>query len=106
MKYDAFGLLLVLFLISDLIVGFLIGVRLIRLRNGKQTQLVTGLAMVFFGICARGLFHLMAEFSGGYITKPHYTVAYGVFYWIGRAALTIPCWIVAVRLMSAGKDDH
>jgi hypothetical protein len=96
MNYEALPILMALTLISDMVASLVVGIRLLSFRNGSQNQLVTLLALVFFGIFLRGLFHLIAEgFSHGHSLS----VAYESIYWFGRMCLTVPCWIICIYLL-------
>lgn len=106
MNPDIFGLLIVLSLISDMMASLFVAFKLRSLRNGRQTKLVTTLSLVFFGIFMRGLCHMIAE-GFGFAIRPVYSVGYGWAYWIGRACLTIPCWLMVFRLVGVqGKLVH
>lgn len=101
MKFDALGFVLVLFLISDMIVGLIVGIRLRGLRTGRHASIISRLSLPFFGIFLRGFCELLA-YGAGYTVKPHYTTAFIAFYWLGRSALTIPCWMLMFRIMNGG----
>jgi hypothetical protein len=102
MKPEIFGLMIILSLISDMIASLFCGMRLLSLRNGSQTNLVSVLALVFFGIFLRGLFHMISH-GYGYNMVP-LTTAGGCFYWVGRACMTIPCWMMVYQLR--GVSGH
>ena len=90
--------LLCLSLISDMIAAAVISVQLWALRNGRQNSLVRIMAVLFASLFIRGACELVAH-GFGFVTAPRYTPGYALFYWLGRAVVTISMWYFLFHLL-------
>lgn len=95
--------LLILMICSDTILSVIISRSLWTVRGTDSRGLVRCLAIAFAAAALRALSEFIAN-AFGYIVKPHYTIGFGLSFWIGRALWTGSLWLLWYVITRRGKD--